>query len=123
VVDVVFGELGAAAHRVEVGAAEVSTVGVAQHIGERVPLAELALVPDEVDEVELGRHGLLRPPPAAGAPDQVEAGVDPAYVIVEVLAAEHAGHDVLVDQSPRRLEHVGDGQLLDVLSHRSGILT
>ena len=112
------GELATASHRIEIGAAEVPAVGVSEHVRERIPLAELALVPDQVDEVEVGGDRLLRPPAAAGAPDQVEAGVDPAHVVVEVRTAEHRRHDVLVGEPKRRIEPVREDQLLHVPSHR-----
>ena len=83
-------------------------VGVVDGVGERVAFAELAFVPDQIDEVEFGAHRLRRPTPAPRSMDEFDAGVDPLDVVVEMGAADHLGADVLVPQfagrGPRRAQ-------------------
>jgi len=67
-------------------------------VGERVAVAELAFVPDEVDVVEVLGDQLGRPAPAARPADQLEAGVDASDVIVQVVAGERADADVVVGE-------------------------
>jgi hypothetical protein len=80
-VDVVVEELGgqlcAPAERVEVAAAEVVPVRVVDGVGEGVAFSELALVPDEVDEVVLFVDGPGGPAAASRLLDQRDARVDP----------------------------------------------
>src|SRR4051794_30383482 len=84
-----FGQRFASSHWVEVRASEISALGVVDGVCERVALAELELVPDQVDEVELLGDGFAWPFPAASAPDQLNAGVDPSYVVMQVLARDY----------------------------------
>src|SRR4051812_23811758 len=100
------GELGAPPHRIEVATAEVAVRPV-DGVGERRAVAELQLVPDEVDEVELLGDGPVGPAPAARPPDQVEAGVDALDVVAQVVTRDGAGLDVVVDQPGRSHDAVG----------------
>jgi hypothetical protein len=51
VVEEIFAQWCPAAHRIEVAAAEMNAASVVNSVGERVSFAELALVPNEIDEV------------------------------------------------------------------------
>src|SRR5712692_8645682 len=58
-------------------------------------------MPDEVDEVVVLGDLASRPRATPGAPDDVEARVDPPDVLLEVRARDRSDHDVLVGQSFR----------------------
>ena len=109
----VLGERHPPAHRVQVTAAEVPPVVAAHDVRVRVALAELELVPDQVGVVVVGVDRAGRPPAAAGAGDQVDAGVDAADVVVEVYPAQHRRPDVLVRQVAGRHEPGRQGEALD----------
>jgi hypothetical protein len=91
-------ERPAPAHRIQVAAAAVLPCGVIHGVGERAALAELTLVPDEVDVVEVLGYRLGRPAPAARSTDQLEAGVDASDVVAQVVPGERAGADVVVGE-------------------------
>src|SRR3954462_1954340 len=77
------GQRGTSTDGIQVTATDVLPAGAVRGVGERLTLAELALVPDEIDKVELLRDRLARPWTAAGPADEVEAGIDAVYVVGE----------------------------------------
>ena len=91
----------------------MSGVRVVHGVGERVPVAELGLVPDEVDVVVLLADGPGRPGAPAGPPDEVQAGVDAVHVVVQVGAADRPGADVLVGELGGRAVARGEHEPLD----------
>ncbi|KAK7920918.1 hypothetical protein PG985_008940 [Apiospora marii] len=97
-IHVVGGELGlhqrrAGAHGVEVEAADVGAVagGIVHDVGEAVEIAELALVPGQVQQVELLGQLLLRPRAAPCLVDQAAAGVDGCQVLSDVFPFQGRG--------------------------------
>jgi hypothetical protein len=100
VAEQLLGERCAPAQRVQVAAAEVLTLGVIRGVGERVALAELAFVPDEVDVVEVLGDRLGRPGPTARSTDQLETGVDASDVVMQVIPGERVGADVVITEFP-----------------------
>src|SRR5215217_1742127 len=82
VAEEILGQLSAPPHRIEVATAEVTAVAVADGVGEGVSLAELELMPHEVDVVPLLGDRLGRPAAAARSLNQLETRVDAPYVVV-----------------------------------------
>src|SRR4051794_30490503 len=117
-------ERRAAAHRIEVATAEICTTDVAHHVRERRALAELELVPHQVHQVVLGAHRLGRPAATARRPDQRDALVDAPDVVVQVVARDRRGHQVLEGQLGGRREPGRARQLPDEVRvvHRGGPL-
>jgi hypothetical protein len=86
---------------------------VTDGVGERVALAELTLVPDEVDVVEVPGYRLGRPGPAARPADQLEAGVDALDVVAQAVSGERAGADVVVGEFRGRCPPAGQVEAFD----------
>src|SRR5258708_37956081 len=73
-------------------------------------------MPDQVDEVELLGDLIGRPGAASRPPDDLEARVDPAHVLLQVCARDRSGHDVLEGQSFRELLSRRHIEFLDELA-------
>src|SRR6266571_5735953 len=101
------GEWGASSQRGQIGASQVSPAGVVDRVGERTAVAEFTLVPDQVYVVVAGCHRPGGPRAAAGASDDLDAGIDPADVLVEICAADRMRADVVVAQLGGRGVTVG----------------
>jgi hypothetical protein len=78
-----------------------------------VAISKLQLVPDDVDEVSRLGDRLGWPAPAAGAGDQLQARVDAARIILEVVAGDRACLEVLEAQPRRCCKSLRDNELLD----------
>jgi hypothetical protein len=81
---------GATSHRVQVAASEVVAAGVVRVVGERVALAELAFVPDQIDQVEAVADRLCRPATAPGSLDEPNAGIGAPHIVLQVVATARA---------------------------------
>lgn len=95
------GERGSAAERVEVAAADVAVLCVVDGVGEGLLVAELALVPDEVDEVAVGGDRFGWPGSTTRLADQVDAGADAGYVVVEVVSVDRPRLEFAIDEAGR----------------------
>src|SRR5262249_22910960 len=112
VAEELLGELGAPAQRIEVAAAEIRPVRVANDVREGFAFAELELVPDKVDVVVRLGDGSGRPAAATSSGDQVDAGVDAAYVVGQVRSRDRGGDDVVMDELRGWREPVREPELL-----------
>src|SRR6266566_816474 len=91
---------------------EVGAVRLAEWVVRDDPVLErgvqlgvvAALVPDEIDEVELLVDGFSRPAAAARPQDQLDAGVGAANIVAQVLARDCRRHEVVVRESRRWAE-------------------
>ncbi|KAK8039005.1 hypothetical protein PG993_007416 [Apiospora rasikravindrae] len=105
----------AGAHGVEVEAANVGAVarGVVHDVGEAVVVPELALVPGQIQEVELLGQLLLGPRAAPRPADDLAAGVDSRQVFSDVFPFQGCGHQGLVLKPGGWLEPSWDLKALD----------
>ena len=78
------------------------SVFVGEDEGERLAVAELTLVPDQVDVVEVLGDRFCGPATASGTPDQLEAGVDPGYVVLQIAGSSPVTHPRQTTRGPRR---------------------
>jgi hypothetical protein len=89
-------------------------------VGERSAVAELALVPDLIDVVEVLADRLRRPAGTPGPPDELDAGVDALNVIVIMGTGDRGGADVVIFKLGGCLPAAGQVEALNKTSRARG---